>query len=157
MADIIKRSGNGDVIEAYDPFRAMREWLRWDPFREMAPLLGRAEREWVPAFEVRENKDAYVFTADLPGVKAEDLDVSLTGNRLSVSGKRESQKETKEDRYYAFERAYGTFTRTFTLPEGIDAAHVGSELKDGVLTLVVPKLPEAQAKKIPVAASGSKS
>ncbi|MBZ0236308.1 MAG: Hsp20 family protein [Deltaproteobacteria bacterium] len=158
MAEIVKKSGNGDVIEAWDPFRAMRDWMRWDPFREMAPLLGRTEREWMPAFEVRENKDAYVFTADVPGMKPEDIEVSLTGNRLSISGKRESQQEHKDDRYYTFERSYGSFSRAFTLPEGIDTEHLKSELKDGVLTLVVPKKPEAQAKKIPIAtATATKS
>lgn len=158
MAEIVKKSGNGDVIEAWDPFRAMRDWMRWDPFREMAPLLGRTEREWMPAFEVRENKDAYVFTADVPGMKPEDIEVSLTGNRLSISGKRESQKEHKEDTYYTYERSYGSFSRAFTLPEGIDTEHLKSELKDGVLTLVVPKKPEAQAKKIPIAtATATKS
>lgn len=158
MADIVKKTGNGDTIEAWDPFRAMRDWLRWDPFREMAPMFGRGEREWMPAFEVRENKDAYVFTADLPGMKPEDIEVSLTGNRLAVSGKRESQQEHKEDTYYTYERAYGSFSRAFTLPEGIDTEHLKSELKDGVLTLVVPKKPEAQARKIPIAgASAPKS
>lgn len=157
MAEIVKKSGNGDVIEAWDPFRAMRDWMRWDPFREMAPLLGRTEREWMPAFEVRENKDAYVFTADVPGMKPEDIEVSLTGNRLSISGKRESQKEHKDDTYYTYERSYGSFSRAFTLPEGIDTEHLKSELKDGVLTLVVPKKPEAQAKKIPIATATTKS
>jgi HSP20 family protein len=157
MADIVKRSGNGDIIEPWDPFRAMRDLMRWDPFREMVPMLGSGERAWAPAFEVRENKDGYVFTADLPGVKREDIEVSLSGNRLSISGKRESQKETKEDTYFAFERAYGSFTRSFTLPEGVDTEHVKSELKDGVLTLALPKKPEAQAKRIPIAAPTTKS
>ena len=99
-----------------------------------------------------------MFTADLPGMKPEDIEVSLTGNRLAVSGKRESQQEHKEDTYYTYERAYGSFSRAFTLPEGIDTEHLKSELKDGVLTLVVPKKPEAQARKIPIAgASAPKS
>lgn len=155
MANIVKRTGNENQVEMWDPFRAMRDLMRWDPFRAMAPMM--AEREWIPAFEVREDKDAFHFKADLPGIKREDLDVSLTGNRLVIAGKREAEKETKEDTFYAYERSYGSFKRIFTLPEGIDAEHVTSELENGVLTLVVPKKAEAQAKKIPVAAPGGKS
>jgi HSP20 family protein len=156
MADITVKKANENAIEAWDPFRQMREWMRWDPFREMAPFF-RGEREWMPAFEVRENKDSYTFKCDLPGVKKEDIEVTLTGNRLSISGKREAEQETKQDTYYAFERSYGSFVRVFTLPDGIDTEHLKSELKDGVLTLVVPKKPEAQAKKIPIAAATTKS
>jgi HSP20 family protein len=155
--DIVKKTNQEQLVE-WDPFRAMREWMRWDPFREMAPVFPRFfEREWMPAFEVRENKDGYVFKADLPGIEQKDLEVSLTGNRLTISGKREHQKETKEDTFYTYEREYGTFKRAFTLPDGIDTDHVKSELKDGVLTLVVPKKPEAQPKKIPIATAGAKS
>ncbi|HVV83928.1 MAG TPA: Hsp20/alpha crystallin family protein [Kofleriaceae bacterium] len=157
MANIVKRNGNENQLEAWDPFRAIREMMRWDPFREMAPMLAPVEREWMPAFEVREDKTGYYFKADLPGVKREDIEVSLTGNRLSIAGKRESEKETKEDTYYAFERSYGSFKRAFTLPEGVDTEHVTTELKDGVLTLAIPKKAEAQAKKIPIAGPAPKS
>jgi HSP20 family protein len=156
MVNIVKRTGNENQLEMWDPFRAMRDLMRWDPFREMAPMMA-AEREWMPAFEVREDKDAFHFKADLPGIKREDVDVSLTGNRLVIAGKREAEKEAKEDTFYAYERSYGSFKRIFTLPEGIDADHVTSELENGVLTLVVPKKAEALAKKIPVAAPGRKS
>lgn len=156
MANIVKRNGNENQVEMWDPFRAMRELMRWDPFREMAPVM-MAEREWMPAFEVREDKDAFHFKADVPGMKREDIDVSLTGSRLVIAGKREAEKETKEDTFYAYERSYGSFKRVFTLPEGIDGDHVTSELKDGVLTLVVPKKAEAQAKKIPIGAPAAKS
>ncbi|MCA9677003.1 MAG: Hsp20/alpha crystallin family protein [Myxococcales bacterium] len=142
----------------WDPFRSMRDLIRWDPFREMAPLLGRMEREaWAPAFEVRENADAYVFRADVPGIQEKDIEVTLTGDRLRITGKREHEEETKGDTIYTYERSFGSFSRAFTLPAGIDAEHCRSELKDGVLTLVVPKRPEAQAKKIPIAVGKSKS
>ena len=156
MADIIKKEHGGQLTQ-WDPFQAMREMLRWDPFREMAPIFPQLERAWMPSFEVRENKDGYVFIADLPGVKKDDLEVSLTGYRLQISGKRDEEKEAKGDTFYTYERAYGSFSRAFTLPDTADVAHVRSELKDGVLTLVVPKKPEAQAKKIPIAVSATKS
>src|SRR4051812_7002115 len=134
----------------WDPVRAMRDILNWDPFREMAPLLGGAPTTYAAPFEVKETKDAYVFKADVPGLKEQDLEVSLTGNRLSISGKREAEKEEKGDTYFAFERSYGNFTRTFTLPNQTDPSHVRDELKDGELTVVVPKAPAAVAKRIPV-------
>jgi HSP20 family protein len=156
MANIIKKNDDGQMTQ-WDPFQAMREMMRWDPFRDMAPILPQLDRSWLPSFEVRENRDGYVFKADLPGVKKEDIEVSLTGNRLQISGKRDEEKEAKDDTYYTYERSYGSFSRMFTLPEGADAEHVKTELKDGVLTLVLPKKPEAQPKKIPISAGASKS
>ena len=160
MANVTIRRQNGDKPipatpseQTWDPWRTMRSLLAWDPFREMAPFPVFEERAiaFSPAFDVKETKDAYLFKADLPGVKEDDLDVSLTGNRLTVSGHREEEKRDEGDRYYAFERSYGTFSRSFTLPEGVDAEHANAELKDGVLTISVAKRPEVKPKKIEVA------
>jgi HSP20 family protein len=153
MANIVKRDEQGMDI---DPFKAMRDWLGWDPFRAIAPTLA-FERAWVPSFEIRESGDSFTFRADLPGIKQNDIDVSLTGNRLQISGKREAEKETKEETIYLYERSFGSFTRTFTLPEGIDASHAKSELKDGVLTVVIPKMPAMKPKKIEISTGGTKS
>ncbi|HEU0035823.1 MAG TPA: HSP20 family small heat-shock protein [Kofleriaceae bacterium] len=132
----------------------MRDMLRWDPFREMVPTSwlgpGYPEPVFTPAFEVKETKDAFEFKADLPGVKEPDLEVKLTGNRLSVIGKRESEKEDKQDTYYTYERSYGSFQRLFTLPEGLDVDHVVAELKEGVLNIVIPKRPSEIAKTVAV-------
>ena len=103
---------------------------------------------FTPQFDVKESKDGYVFKADLPGIKEKDLDISLTGNRLTVSGRREEEQRQEEERFFAYERSYGSFSRSFTLPEGVDAENVQAELKDGVLTLNVAKKPEVKAKKI---------
>jgi HSP20 family protein len=135
----------------WDPFRAMREMLRWDPFREMAPTVP-IEPTYAPAFEVKETKDAFVFKADVPGTKEQDVEVNVSGNRLTIAGKREAEKEDQSETYYTYERSYGSFSRTFTLPDATDAAHVKAELKSGELTVVVPKLPAAVAKRIPVSA-----
>jgi HSP20 family protein len=112
---------------------------------------------WAPSFDVTETKDAYTFKADVPGVTKDDLEVHLVGNRLQIAGKRDVEHEQKNDTYYTYERQFGSFSRSFTLPEGIDVEHVKSELKDGVLTLVVPKMPEAQAKRIQISTAGQKS
>jgi HSP20 family protein len=122
------------------------------------PQLAAFERmEWSPSFDVTETKDAYVFKADVPGVKQEDLEIATTGNRVQISGKRDTEQETKTDTVYTYERQSGSFTRSFTLPEGVDIDLAKSELKEGVLTLTIPKKPGAQAKKIPISASGTKS
>ena len=94
---------------------------------------------------------------DVPGIKQADLDVSLTGNRLTITGKREAEKEDKGDTYYTYERSYGSFTRSFTLPEGVNASAIRADLHDGVLSVVLPKTPEAQPKKIPVSTEQKKA
>jgi HSP20 family protein len=132
------------------PFRTMRNLLNWDPFRTMGPSFPILEEpaSFLPAFEVKETKDSYVFKADVPGVKESDLEITLTDNRMNIGGKRESEKEETTDTYYACERSYGSFARSFTLPEGADAEHTRAELRDGVLTIVVAKQPKSQPKKI---------
>ena len=148
MANIVHRRGEPAREQfGFDPFRMMREMLRFDPFAELerGPTAAGA---FVPAFDVKETKDAFRFTADMPGIRQEDLDVSLTGNQLVVSGKREEEERDEGDRYYAWERSYGSFSRAFTLPPGADPEHVNADLKEGVLTVVVGKRPEMQARKI---------
>lgn len=105
----------------------------------------------IPPFEVRETKDRFVFLADLPGIEAKDIEILLTGNRLTVTGVRLDKVEKGEEgEYYARERTYGRFIRSFTLPEGADLNSVHANLASGVLTIVFPKVPAAQPKKIPV-------
>lgn len=135
---------------AWDPFRSMRELFRWDPFTAVAPWSVPGVAQFAPDFDVKETKESFVFTADLPGIADKDLQVQLTDNRLSVSGKRESQKTEQHETYYASERSYGSFTRTFMLPEGVDADKAHAELKNGVLSVAIPKRPEAQPRKINV-------
>lgn len=139
--------------QGWDPFREMQSLLRFDPFREMRPFFGSynvPELNFSPAFEVKENKDSFIFKADIPGVKEADLDVNITGDRLMISGKREEEKKEESETMYTWERSYGSFSRSFVLPQGVDTAHARADLKEGVLTLVLPKLPEAQPKKIAV-------
>jgi HSP20 family protein len=136
----------------------MRDLFGWDPFAEMAPAVGRWEgvTTFAPRFEVKETKDAYIFKADLPGVEEKDLDISLTGSRVTVSGKREEERRDESETYYTYERNYGTFSRSFTLPEGVDFEHCDAELKHGVLTLTVPKKSENVSRKISLKSIGEK-
>jgi HSP20 family protein len=136
----------------WDPGRLMRSVLGWDPFREMVPFaVDQSMPTFAAAFEVKETKDSYVFKADVPGVKPQDIEVNFTGNRLTINGKREFEKQEKTDTYYTYERSYGSFTRAFTMPDGIDPNGIHADLRDGVLTVDVAKTPEAQPKKIPIA------
>jgi HSP20 family protein len=160
MANIAVRNNGGREVAArreWDPTSWARDLLRWDPFREILPSFNMPEMTFNPAFEVKENKEGYSFKADLPGVGEKDVEVTRTGNRLTIGGKREAEHEDHGDTYYACERTYGSFARTFTLPDGIDGEHIQAQLKDGVLTVVVPKLPAAQAKKIAIQSDAKKS
>ena len=133
----------------------------WDPFAGLLaeygfPVARYNERQaevFSPRFEVRETKEALVLKADLPGVKADDLDVSVQANVLSISGKRELERKTEDEHFHMSERTYGSFTRSFTLPEGVDSKNLDAELKDGVLTLTLPKAPEAKPQRVQIKAA----
>ena len=128
----------------WDPFRMMRDLVRWDPFRAMAPL----SMGFVPSVDVKETATEFVFKADVPGMKEQDIEISLSGNRLTIGGKREEEKKTEQDTYYAIERSQGSFTRTFTLPDAVDLDAVRADLVQGVLTVTVPKKAQVQPKKV---------
>jgi HSP20 family protein len=154
MNDLIVRRTPSTELPAAAPFhplRSLRELLSWDPFQEMAPLLRTEFHGVIAPFEVKETKDRFVFMADLPGVEAKDIEILLTGNRLTITGTRIDKVEKDEEgEYYARERSFGKFTRAFTLPEGADLTAVQATLNAGVLTIVFPKVPAVQPKKIPV-------
>lgn len=159
MASLIRREGGrGDVGRprqqefSLDPFRVMESLLRWDPFRSFEGMTRLSE--YVPSLDVKETKDAYVVRADLPGVEETDIEVNLSGNVLTISGEREHEQRDEGDQYFAMERSYGSFSRALTLPEGADAENVKAELKDGVLTVIVPKKPEVQPRRISIGKSG---
>lgn len=133
----------------WDPFRVMEQLLRWEPLAEPA-FLRRGEGMFAPRFDVKETKDAYLFRADLPGVKDEDVEIGVTGNRLTLSGHRQAEEHKDGDNYFVMERSYGSFSRSFTLPDTADFDKIKAELKDGVLCIVLPKRAESQPKKIPL-------
>jgi HSP20 family protein len=132
-----------------EPFRLMRNLMRWDPYRDFN-LLDESASAFMPCFDVQENAENYVFTADMPGIRKEDLDIQLAGNHLTISGKRESETVHEDTQTYSQERSFGTFSRSFSLPEEVESGKVAAELKDGVLTLKVPKSPEVRPRKINV-------
>lgn len=137
--------------------------VRWTPFTEMDRLsqamnrlfdntydnAGRAAQvTWSPAIDVTEDKDKIVLFADVPGLAEKDLDVQIEKDVLTLRGERTLDRKTDGEFARRFERVSGSFVRSFTLPQTIDVEHVTAALKDGVLTLTLPKKPEAQPKKI---------
>jgi HSP20 family protein len=141
----------------WDPFERMRELMQLDPFQDLPRrwLTDEATSLYSPRFDVREEKDGFVIQADLPGIKEEDVDVSITGNRLTVSGKREEEQVDESDSYYSRERTFGTFARSFTLPDNVDTDQIQANMQGGVLSLRIQKSAESQRKKIPLRASGN--
>jgi len=135
----------------FDPFQTMRDMMRWDPFSELMRGMPQERMQMFnPTFDVRETNDAFMLMADVPGMTEKDLDLQLTNNRLVISGQRQLEEEQKGETHYRTERSWGSFSRTFTLPSEIDANKVSAELKNGVLTVQLPKTGESMTKKITV-------
>jgi HSP20 family protein len=131
-----------------------KEWDRvfdrfFEPMWSELPALG----EWEPALDVTETKDAVVVKAELPGVEQKDIAVSFQDGVLTIKGEKQAEKEEKDKRYHRVERSYGAFFRSFRLPAEVDAGKVTATFKDGVVTITLPKAPEARSTLIPVKAA----
>lgn len=123
--------------------------VQWNPFREMDELLrsvrGGFSREtaalsdWQPAVDVSERDKEYLVKAQLPGVKKDDVKVELLNGVLTVSGERKMEKEEKDEKHHRVESAYGSFTRSFVVPEDVLADKIAADYKDGVLAVHLPK------------------
>ena len=105
---------------------------------------------WTPAMDVYETDDRVVVTVELPGVSAEEVDVSVEDSTLTVSGSREFSSEVTQESYHRIERRYGAFSRAVTLPPQVDASKVDARFEDGVLTVDLPKIEKAKPKKIQI-------
>ena len=133
------------VVRYRDPFSIARELLSWDPF-----YSGRPANAFVPAFEVKETADAFVLKADLPGVAEADLEIAVHENVLTVSGGRQAEERKEGESYTLYERQFGSFTRSFALPDLADGERIDAKLDRGVLTLTIGKKAEAKPRKITV-------
>ncbi len=156
--DIVRRDATGNeygMTREMDPWRMMRDMMRWDPFRDLGFVETRPRAGYTPLFDVKETRDSYVFEADLPGMREEDVAVSITGNRLSVSGNRSYESRDEGENYYTCERGYGHFARAFTLPEGVNTEGIKANLENGVLCISVPKRPEVQSRTIALGRGGT--
>jgi HSP20 family protein len=147
----------------------MNALTRWDPFKEMDelnkrltslfnPSLSRLSdgketmtvAEWSPLVDITEDDKEYLIKAELPEVRKEDVNVTVENGVLSITGQRKFEKEEKDKRYHRIERAYGSFTRSFTVPDDADDAKVSAEFKNGVLAVRLAKNEKARPKSIEV-------
>jgi HSP20 family protein len=125
--------------------------------REEGVLSG----NWVPNVDIAEDENAITLEADLPGLKPGEFDLSIENYRLTLTGERKFENETKRDNYHRVERSYGTFTRTFSLPNTVNVDEVKADFNDGVLRVTLPKREEVKARQINVSiktdATGAKN
>jgi HSP20 family protein len=143
--------------------------VRWDPFRDLAEVQERVNRvlgefyggrgqddvmrrgTWIPPVDIYEGPNhEMVIKAELPDIRREDIDIRVEDNTLTISGEKKLDEDVKQEQFHRVERAYGTFTRSFSLPATIDTEKVNAEYKNGVLTVKLPMREEAKPKQIQV-------
>jgi len=118
---------------------------------------GRQVQRWVPAMDLVEADDHFVLKADLPGLSEDDVAIEVQDNVLTVSGSREAENERKEQGWYRLERSYGSFSRSLTLPDGVDADRVEASFDRGVLEIRIPKPEERKPRRVSIGANGHKT
>ena len=145
--------------------------VRWEPVRELDTIQGEMNRlfdtffangrsngadartrRWVPAMDLMETDDALVLKADLPGLERDDVSIEVKDNVLTVAGERKAEHAEKADGFYRVERAFGSFARSLTLPDGIDAEQVAASFDRGVLEVRIPKPAERKPHRVEIAA-----
>ena len=141
-------------VTPWRPFGEIEDWERRfeDFFGRPMLRLPVEEKGWMPVLDIFEKDDKFVVKAELPGMKEEDIDVSVVGDALMIKGEKKTETEVKEENYYRCERAYGSFYRSVPLPSTVDANKVEANFEDGVLEVTLPKSAEIKPKKIAVAA-----
>lgn len=122
----------------------------WDRFIGETPLVRRITGEWWPTVDVSETKDNFVLKAELPGMDASDVNVSVSGNVLTIKGEKRKEEEEKDEHHYRAERYYGSFQRSFQLPSSMQAEKVEATFDKGVLRVILPKVEEAKKKEIKI-------
>lgn len=146
------------LVTKYDPFNEFRSFRRgFDFVNELMNTMEQKKElsnvvDFKPNVNTVEGKSAYHIEVDLPGVKKEDIHINVENNILTISGDRKVKTEVKEEDYYKVESSYGSFSRSFTLPEKVDVENIHANSEDGVLEVVIPKLEtvENKSKKIEI-------
>jgi HSP20 family protein len=150
------------TVTRWDPFQDLRS--AQDELAQMSPTLAHAlglhaqqqgsgqatTTAWAPALDISERKDAYLVTVELPGVEADDLEITLEDGLLTIQGERHFAQESSEQQFHRVERRYGAFRRSITLPAQVQAEQIEASFDNGVLQIVVPKMEEATPKRIQV-------
>lgn len=140
--------------------------IKQDPFRELRNLqdemtrlfVGTAPRgreemaggAWIPSVDIYEDQDKLILEADLPGLKREDFEISIENNVITLKGERKFEKKVEGDNYHRVERSYGSFTRSFTLPQNVTAEGATADFEHGILRVSLPKREETKARKIEI-------
>jgi HSP20 family protein len=139
---------------------------RWNPSQQLAsrePLYRLFDtffneggedlttRTWTPPVDIQETDDSYRIQVELPGMKKEDIQITLENNVLRLSGERKFEKDVKKENFHRIERVYGTFSRSFALPTQVSSDKVDAKFQDGVLTITVPKAEQAKPRRISIA------
>lgn len=146
--------------------------VKWDPFRELEDVSNRLNRlfarslvkaepasdilplnDWIPTTDISETDTAYLIKAEIPGVNKEDVKVTLQDGMLTIKGERRQEKEEKDKKFHRIERSYGSFLRSFRMPDDADESAVKAEFKDGMLNVTLAKSEKAKPKAIEVSVS----
>ena len=122
----------------------------WENFFGERPLPRIWEREWAPSLDVSETKDNFVVKAEVPGIDAKDIDISLTGDVLTIKGEKKQEKEEKEEDYHLVERSYGSFSRSVRLPAEVESDKIKASYKNGILNITLPKSEKVKAKEVKI-------
>ncbi|HXW56873.1 MAG TPA: Hsp20/alpha crystallin family protein [Candidatus Cybelea sp.] len=151
----------------------MNSITRWDPFRNLTTLQDQVNRlfegsfkgsaeasslaTWAPAVDIYETENELVIKADLPEVAEKDIDVQVENNMLTIRGERKLEESVKEDNYLRVERTYGSFSRSFSLPNTVNAEAIQANYKNGVLKVELPKRAESKPKQVKINVSNGRS
>jgi HSP20 family protein len=146
--------------------------IKWNPFNELEDISNRLNQifgrpvvsatadqqmlkgaDWTPSVDVSETDKAYLIKAEIPEVKKEDVKVTIDDGMITIQGERKMEKEEKGKKFHRIERSYGSFVRSFRLPDGVDESKVKAEFKDGMINVTLPKSEKAKKKAVEVAVS----
>ncbi len=148
--------------------------IRWDPFRDLITLREKMNRlfeeaftsrgeekdlvssTWTPSVDIYETEQSLVLSAEVPGLKEDDIEIKIEDNTLTIKGERKFEKETKEENYHRIERAYGSFYRSFTLPNYINQDKIEAEHENGVLKITMPKKAEMKPRQVKILKTSKK-
>ena len=142
----------------------MATLVRWEPFREIASFQnemsrfmngllegnGRANQSWVPALDAWETEDEIVYAVDLPGISEEEISIEFADGALTITAQRERAREESDERFYRYERRYGTFSRTVGVPQGVTESDISADYKSGVLEVHVKRPDQPKPKRIQI-------
>ncbi len=143
-------------LRTWDPTEEMERFFEdplfanWPFFRAVWRRAPGEEMAWAPAIEVYEKDNNFVVRAELPGVKKDDVDISITGDTLTIKGERKTSKEVKNEDYYRCESRYGSFSRSITMPAAVDSKKIDASYENGILEIHVPKAKEAMPTKVEI-------